>query len=263
MFGWFRPACPCYPLAKTWVEQRLLWLNEQFPSNIYTGKGLVLPTDDFFPEPYTPTERGARGVLEIVGHHMGVDTRRISLEFIHDPNKLSFVNASGQALAHTAGTYSGSAGTCLITIDTDELGHPSDLIATFAHELSHARLLGEGRMHAREFDHELTTDLTAVALGFGLFMANSPRVWESQYSQWPRSTKPRPKYMIPPMYGYALAHLAWIEKDDKPLWAHYLGTASKADFWQGVKYLFSTGDTAFHPEPAPLAEVRVFRRDPK
>lgn len=54
----------------------------------------------------------------------------------------------------------------MITVDRDELARPHDLIATFSHELAHARLLGEGRLPPRAFDNELVTDLTALALGF-------------------------------------------------------------------------------------------------
>lgn len=61
-----------------------------------------------------------------------------------------------------------------ITYDSDMEANPLQLIATFAHELSHA-------LHNRSREpidiepelYELFTDLTAVYLGYGVFLANS------------------------------------------------------------------------------------------
>lgn len=61
-----------------------------------------------------------------------------------------------------------------ITYDRDLEANPTGLIATFAHELSHA-------LHNRSKDnleidpelYELFTDLTAVYLGYGVFLSNS------------------------------------------------------------------------------------------
>src|SRR5208337_3197222 len=104
----------------------------------------------------------------------------------------------------------------LVTLDTDELYNPGALVATMAHELAHARLLGEGRLRRPGHDHEVLTDLTALSLGFGIFMANSPRVWISQFTKWPGTEFNKPQYMTSPMYGYALAHLAWFQGQRKP-----------------------------------------------
>ena len=82
------------------------------------------------------------------------------------------------------------------------------LVGTMAHELAHVRLLGESRIMREEFDNELLTDLTTVAFGLGVFLANTPRNWDSHLEKWPDSDLNRPEYMSPPMFGYALAHLA-------------------------------------------------------
>jgi hypothetical protein len=51
MFGWFRPECPCDPAAKAWVEQRLAWLSGEFDDSAFSGRPVVLPTADVFPDP--------------------------------------------------------------------------------------------------------------------------------------------------------------------------------------------------------------------
>lgn len=263
MFGWRSdPKCPCYPRAKEWVEERLGWIRSQFGSTIFGDRPLVYPTDDFFPEDYDHSQDAARVLLRRVAGLMGVPLERLILRVTHDANRVWLVNHAGQYLPHAAGTFqSGYGSKYVITVDRDELARPHDLIATFAHELAHARLLGEGRLSPRSFDNELVTDLTAFALGFAIFIANSPRNWDSQNSRWPGTSLAKPEYMTPPMLGYALAHVAWFEGEQKPGWEKYLGSASRTDFRQAVRFLFATSDTTFRPRPQALDNVlRLFDR---
>ncbi|MBM3302774.1 MAG: hypothetical protein FJY85_22860, partial [Deltaproteobacteria bacterium] len=232
MFGWSTPYCPCDPLAKKWIERRLGWLSRQFPSNIFTDRPLILPTSDFFPDPYEPSKESAQALLVRVCQFMGVRESRVMLRFNHDPAKVWFVNSSGLYVPwpYAAGTYSRHRGGYLITLDVDELHNPTHLLATMAHELAHARLLGEGRIRGSHHDDELLTDLTAFFLGFAIFMANSPRVWVTLFTKWPGTQVNKPEYMTSPMYGYALAHLAWFQGQRKPAWIGYLGSNVINDF---------------------------------
>src|SRR5262249_31338404 len=124
---------------------------------------------------------------------------------------------------------------------------PMGLVGTIAHELAHVRLLGEGRIMREVFDNELLTDLTVVHFGLGIFLTNTPRNWDSQYKKWPDSTLLKPEYMTPPMFGWALAHLAWFRGETKPEWAKYLKMAARANLKQGLRYLQETGDSAYRP----------------
>lgn len=254
MFGFLsRPRCPCYPRAKEWVEERLGWIRSEFRSTVFDDRPMIYPTDDFFPEHYDSSEDAARVLLRRVSGFMGVPYEQLILRITQDSGKVRMVNHAGQSIPHAAGTFQGGYGRkYVITVDRDELARPSDLIGTFAHELAHARLLGEGRLNPRTFDNELVTDLAALALGFGLFLANSPRNWDSQNSHWPGTSLSRPEYMTPPMYGYALAHVAWFDGDKKPGWEKYLGSASKTDFRQALRFLFATGESTFRPRPRAL-----------
>jgi len=70
----------------------------------------------------------------------------------------------------------------IIKYDADLENRPAQMVATFAHELSHA-------LHNRSHDpldiepelYELFTDLTAIYLGYGIFLANM-RFEFSQFS---------------------------------------------------------------------------------
>jgi hypothetical protein len=73
-------------------------------------------------------------------------------------------------------------------------------------------------------------------------------VWASQYTTWPGTDLRKPTYMTPPMYGWALAHIAWSQGDPAPAWATHLNPKSAPDFRQSLRYLTTTTDTTFHPD---------------
>lgn len=121
-----------------------------------------------------------------------------------------------------AGLYDEQNGNTTIHIESSEFMDLSGLVGTMAHELAHLRLMGERRVTGDEYDNELLTDLTAVFHGFGVFLGNSPRNWDSQYSIWPGTDLNRPEYMTLPMFAYVLAHTAWFRGQPKPDWYSYL-----------------------------------------
>jgi hypothetical protein len=111
------------------------------------------------------------------------------------------------------------------------------LVGTVAHELAHARLLGEGRVDPREFDNELLTDLTVVFHGLGIFLANCPRHWRSHVTTWPGTDVPKPEYMTTPMYGHALAYRCWLREESNPKWARHLAPSARSEFKQAMRFL--------------------------
>lgn len=252
MFNWFKPQCPVDRCAKQWIENRLQWLSEQFGRDTFTRRAVILPTTDFFPDPIDGTERSIRNLLDQVCRFMDVNPQRVTLELFTNKNQLWLVNDAGKYLpTGAAGLYEGQIGKTVIHIETSETTNLSGLVGTMAHELAHLRLMGEGRVTGDEYDNELLTDLTAVFLGFGIFLGNSPRNWDSQYSNWPGTELKRPEYMTLPMFAYALAHSAWFRGLAKPDWYRFLSFELKACFKQGIRYLMDTRDSVFKPEDVP------------
>ena len=125
-----------------------------------------------------------------------------------------------------------------------------------AHELAHQRLLGEHRYSADRYDNELLTDLTAVFHGFGVFLANNPRKSTGELRRWPGTRLHRPEYLSEPMFGYAMAHIAWVRDERRPAWAKHLRWTPRAVFRQGVRYLYETGESTFKP-----VRLRVVKDD--
>lgn len=248
MFDWlFRPSCPCDPAAKQWVEERLEWLAVDFEDSAFTGRRIVLPTGDFFPDPYDQSERSVRALLDRVCDYMDVVPDLVSLKFVAEAGKIWLVDDQGRYLPGAAGTYEEGEYQYIIRIDRSGLDDPMGLVGTIAHELAHVRLLGEGRIMREVYDNELLTDLTVVHFGLGIFLANTPRNWESHYTTWPDTMLHKPEYMTPPMFGWALAHLAWFRGEENPAWARYLSSSARSNLKQGIRYLNATADSAYKP----------------
>jgi hypothetical protein len=251
MFGWFKASCPVDPAAKEWIEERLQWLSEEFESSAFTDKPVILPTAEFFPDPYDASKPSVRRLLDRVCEYMGVAPSLVSVKKFNAPQNIWLVNESGQAMWSAAGgTYEEGKRKFIISLNSAELHEPMALVGTLAHELAHARLLGEGRVSNDIFDNELLTDLTVVFHGLGTFLANSPRNWDSDYSEWPGTTLKKPEYMTPPMFGYALAHLAWHRGETSPEWTKHLHLSARANLKQGLRFLQHTGDSRFRPSRA-------------
>lgn len=250
MLEWLFPStCPCSPPAKEWVEYRLHWLCEEFPDNVFTGRPLVLATSEFYPHRYRGSDECIRTVLDRTCELMDVNPQLVDLEIVNDQVRAPWmVNAAGKYLPNAAGgTYQKYGDRHWIQLDLAETMDLVGMVATFSHELAHARLLGEERISGEEDDHELLTDLTTIVMGFGTFRACSPRAWDSTLSKWPGTDYNMPEYMSQPLIGYANAHLAWHRGERKPAWASHLHANARPDFFQALRFLHKTQDSTFRP----------------
>ena len=238
VFGWFASSdCPADFAAKAWVEEQLEWLSAEFPDWPHEHP-VVEPTPRFFPDEYDGTAPAVRRMLDRVCRYMDVAPHRVALELYSESGRPVFVNEAGDEIGGTAGTYQDrDDGRCHIRLERQQLDRPMDLVGTIAHELSHERLMGEGRVDPDRFDNELLTDLTATYLGFGVFLANCPRDWKSDYSTWPGTGLARPEYMSLPMYGYALALIARERHEEDAPWAKHLRRDTRSVFRQGQRFL--------------------------
>ena len=250
MFGWFRPTCPVDPRAKEWTETRLQWLADEFGLDVFTRRALILPLQEFFPDEYDASEKSVRDLLDRVCRYMDADPAHVQIELFTDRNDVWLVNDRGQYLPHVAGLYDERMHKTVIHLESSQLDDPMTLVGTMAHELAHLRLLGERRISDDVFDNELLTDLTVVFHGLGVFLANVPRAWESDFTNWPDTEASRPEYMTQPMFGYALAHAAWFRNEQKPEWGKHLRMDARSSFKQGLRYLSATGDSKFKPQHA-------------
>jgi len=146
----------------------------------------------------------------------------------------------------TSGRYD-VEGQEIVAIEASNLHDPMALVATIAHELSHARLLGEGRLTGKEEDHEPVTDLTTVFFGLGIFNANCA----FRFSQWSRAGRhgwnaATLGYLSEEMFGYALGLWTLVRDEENPAWVRHLRTNPRVYMKQTVRFLKANPPSELH-----------------
>jgi hypothetical protein len=236
MWPWPNKSCPLDPTTRAWLDSRWRWLTEEFGDKVLLDSPHILPTPDFFPDPYDASDDAA----EIMGHrvcgYMDVPPDLVDFEFYSERRLPGLVNSQGQALGGVAGTFQNGA-RFKIRIERSQLHEPMTLAGTLAHELSHARLLGDNKIDRECFDHEMVTDLNVVYHGLGIFLANVSRHWEADTRRWPGTDQPAPTYLTGPMLAYSVALRCCQRMEPLPNWRKYMKPAIRAEFKQSYRFL--------------------------
>lgn len=209
-------------------------LVNQFGLERMLSADIVLPTADYFPDPFNGSEADAKRLLDRVCKYMGADVTRIDFRVRADDE-----------MPQAAGIYEpGPPAT--ITVKRSQLEDQESLIATLAHEVAHDLLHRGNHFQGDEDDHEQITDLLTAFLGMGVFAANTAvQQTNSLYLNWESWSIRRLGYLTARVYGYAFALREWIREDSTPHWAWCLGNDAKCALRDGLKYLIKTGDSLF------------------
>lgn len=153
------------------------WLMKHFGGDeFYQDTVLVLPTSEFFPTRVTNEEEAALATFLQVKKLAGIenwDCVLVAQDEDPDPKVGETLLVQGNE-ASPLGTFSVTEDKVQITYNPSLLKNPTQLVATMAHELSHyLTAMTNDEPPGGWGNWEFATDLTAVFLGFGVFMANS------------------------------------------------------------------------------------------
>lgn len=230
-----------------WVETSLAFLAQSIGEEPLLRLKTVTPTKAFFDRDFEGTETDAQFILERCASIMNIDASTVTLQFYSDTNKYL---DDGTLLSTTADIYgksSGAAGTyqkmgekAIIRLERDQLQCTDALIATISHELAHEKLLGERRIATND---EYLTDLTAIAYGFGVFIANAKFQFQAGQKNgfgWQMQSQ---GYLPEQITAYAMASLSLKKKETAPSYSTYLNDASRRYFNQSLNYLQSKAYT--------------------
>jgi hypothetical protein len=246
--AWFTPRCSVDTETKEWIENAFEWLIEDLGIDVIRDVDVILPTEEYFPEPFDGSRASIRKMADRICEYMDVDSDSVAVRFYENEDESRFhpLASDGSTRSHALGTYQKRRdGKYVISLDTSQASNPQTLVATIAHELGHVILLGEGRLDPDYPDHEPMTDLVTVFYGLGVFNANSSFVFEqwtnSQFQGWRAGGA---GYLTEEMFAYTLALFAYLRKETKPEWKTYLNTNVKSYFKSSLKYLTKTEDTA-------------------
>lgn len=182
MIGLFRPRLPVDDDELEFQLATFKWLAREFGD---AGESpLVLPTPEFFPAVHAAGARaGVRELFDDVRRGAGMADWRCELEAGAGDRPIEAGNAHllrHEGPAAPCGTFrtaeDDAGGYAIITYNPDMAQDQAALTATFAHELGHYLMATSRSAPPGDWDlHELHTDIAAVYLGFGIFLANSAR----------------------------------------------------------------------------------------
>lgn len=188
MLNLFKTKCPVDKDEWDWLLATFKWLLDEFESEAGSGnRRLVLPEPEYFPSIPSDPEQSVQAMFEHVKSHAGMSewpTRLIVGESTKPANiqpgfRLNHETfapcGTFQIIEESPNTYIGQ-----ITYNPDILRNPGQFIATMAHELAHYLLFDAKTVMpgGRELE-EHATDVAAVYLGYGIFLANNARTFEA------------------------------------------------------------------------------------
>ena len=166
-----------------WQFENFEWLIDNFSSEAgLADSRLILPIASDFPEKDGQTRSQAEHIFRLVKAQCGFNEGDI---FDLEPQAgrpdaslggLAMVETQGQTACGTYQMIPAKYGKPreIIKYDAGLEHKPAQLVATFAHELSHA--LHHRAVQDLDVDpdlYELFTDLTAIYLGYGVFLSNT------------------------------------------------------------------------------------------
>ena len=154
------------------------WLLKHFGGDdFYKDAQLVLPTKEYFPSKVESEAEAAIETFDAVKKYAGMEAWPCKLEAqeedlnTHVAPTLSVQNVPTTPL----GTFgSNDNDDIIITYNPKIVNNPTQLVATYAHELAHYLTATCPEDPPGGWDNwEFATDIAATFLGFGIFMANS------------------------------------------------------------------------------------------
>lgn len=188
----FGPKRPLSTDEWDWQLAAFRWLLDEFGGIEQHRTGiLATPDGDCFPDSSLSGDARAEELLGQIMHIAGIAEWPVRLVMDDGEPELRTVSAmhalvpeTGKAMGTFQGVDDGKGGWLAeIVASRQQLADEAGLVATLAHEVAHYFLCGTTRpMPGGEDCHELLTDLTAVALGFGIFLGNNARFARHQYA---------------------------------------------------------------------------------
>ncbi|MBS2961876.1 hypothetical protein KGA66_02370 [Actinocrinis puniceicyclus] len=251
--------CPVDGERKVWIEDRMLWLSDQFGAKI-AQRELAVPGPAFYPKGYRATPEAIRELVRRVEVVMGVEPGRITVQLFDGSQEDKSEPKRHFDKTRAVGHYWRSGGDEYIDIDVTKADDPAVLTAIIAHELAHARLIGEGRCSPSSAKNEELTDLATVFLRMGIFVANASITFQPTTRGW--SAEPLGElserallgsgdfryshlgYLDEPEYGYAFACLCGLRREQDPAWAVHLDPTLRVLLRRSLAYFKKIAQTS-------------------
>jgi hypothetical protein len=246
-----------------WIYEQYTWLEVNLPRrSVPQPRVLVMPTNEFFPEKYSPTESSATLVFDRIRNLMGIGAWNCALVQKGSPqaalrNALSDGGIRGfSSPSDPVGTFS-TREKVTITYAKELLAEPLALVAILAHELGHYLLAAcVERPACSKEDQEPLTDLTAVFEGFGLFSCHAAfqfKQWTGTFTQgWEYK---QCGYLSEAEFAFGLGVFCVRNGVEVRLAAKYLQPNPRQVFLDSIDFIRDLDNKRMHnqsPDPTPL-----------
>jgi hypothetical protein len=242
---WNSARSPLEPEEEDWIISCWEWLLQELGDmeNFHLAP-LVLPNGDFFPPAKATGHARAEHIFNCVARLSGTaDWPYILMSQDDAINPILGPLAVVQNTpSDPAGTFTTETGRQIeITYNPELVSQPSNLIATFAHEIAHGLILtASSEPPGGEEFEEYAVDVTTVFLGFGIFGANHAFEF-SQYSDAGSGTQGwsyrRTGYLSEMQWGFNLGIFLYLRGEPPETALQWLKPGPAAALRKTLKYL--------------------------
>ena len=222
------------------------WLLKHFGGKYFFKETqLILPNRVFFPSKVESNEEAAIATFERVKQYAGMSGWNCVLEAQEEDVDAELAPALivQNAPSSPHGTFQAKENNkVLITYNPQLVSNPTQLVATYAHELAHYLTSSAPEEPPEGWDNwEFATDITATFLGFGVFMASSAFNFQ-QYANvdsqgWHYS---RSGYLSEEEHIFALAIFLLLQNTPTETVSPYLTPHLTKKLKQAIKYINNT-----------------------
>lgn len=258
MFGLFKKTNLLSGDEYQFLIETYQWLLKHVGGDsFYRETPLVLPNEAFFPERIHHPEEAAEITFKYVKKHAGMEDWPCELRAqAPDPERKVAPTVRVQGGENSPlGTFSSKGkGRITITYNPELTANPTRLVATLAHELAHFLTATFKEPPPGGWENwEFATDVAAVFMGFGIFMANAAfdfNQFTTVDSQgWSTSVS---GYLSEPQLSFALALFLTLKDIDPKKAYPYLDLNIRAYVKKSLKELRGFKDiSALKVRPVP------------
>ena len=195
---------------------------------------VLLPDDHWFPDAWEPDIEGARCLLLRLMTYAGL--AQLQVECTHLGRRFDETSTFDDGLGAMAACFRGiEGGRALFGVRGKTLGDPEFLAGVMAHEVAHVWRRVRGIEVADPAEEEQLTDLTTVALGFGVLSANASYHYSASASlhgvlQMTQFTHRVSGYLGPDRLARLLGIQCLVRGEDVTKIRGRLGTTQQAAF---------------------------------
>lgn len=238
------PGLPLNEERRQSIDDAFLYVLELFGDDIL--KRPILTRD----HPIFPIEINDKSEIIHLAHKiaevMEIDPKTLIIGFFEganpvDPAAIDPENKNTSA----AGLYYGKSSDGKYIIGLEDTLHEDvgRIIAIIAHEFSHIKLLGEGRM---EENSEELTDMLPLFYGFGLFNSDMVLTFKREsnglYTSWQSNTL---GYLSFADWGYLFALYMYKRNEMQPKWFDHLNKTVSKDCKLALDFILTNPDKIF------------------